>query len=149
MFGISRNSPSPRPGFTHVARARMSREGPVVALVSEIPESATALTRAAREAAARRAPLHVLDLTSSSPFEIDPGELSTPENADVIVSHLDPNAELAGYCRNIGAALVVVDTSSFTQLTQPGEPLAAFADGAAGTAIDVLVVQPVEQLAMS
>lgn len=154
MSVMPANRPSPRPGFTHVANAHTDRDGPVVVVVSEFPGSVAALRHAAGEAARRSVRLHVVDtcptgaakdrLAGESEF-VDPGEretaLSVLRNPRVVVSHVDianPN-DLSGYCKEVGASLLVVGKRLLGEGSQSGSSLGSL-DNEIGPICDVLFV---------
>lgn len=153
MFAFS-NHPSPRPGFTVVAREESKRAGTVVVVVSDHPGSLTALWRAAGEAAQRSAQLHVVDVGSGPGFEdvVHDQAGDAPDrwhsiamtilrNPNVSISHLDLTGadDLIGYCRSAGASLLVVDADYFKDASQAGQQLAPLG-GEPGVRCDLLIV---------
>lgn len=151
-----KNRPSPRPGFTYVARERAKSEGPVVVVVSGAPTYTTALQRAASEAGMRSVPLHVLVVDSSSVGEGEPRPngtddarhravgLSVLNNPNVTVSHIDlsdtADEDVSDYCSSHGASLLVVDHGYYAHASRPGEPLDDLRHETADLAYDVLIV---------
>lgn len=154
MHALMTNDPSPRPGFTYVARAHARRESnPVVAVVSEEPASLTTLRQGAFEASLRSADLHVVDVSDSAGLErtIPSGQaeydeqaetLLTLEMSNVTISHVDlrdREEDLADYCERVHAALLVIDSSIFASTVESGEAM-----GRRDLALpcDVLIVAP-------
>lgn len=153
MFALS-NHPSPRPGFTVVAREESKRAGTVVVVVSDYPGSLTALWRAAGEAAQRSAQLRIVDVGSAPGFEDvvhdHAGDapdrwqtiaLTILRNPNVSISHLDLTGpeDLIGYCRSAGASLLVVDAEYFQVASLAGKQLASLG-GESGVPCDLLIV---------
>lgn len=153
MFAFS-NRPSPRPGFTVVAREETRRAGTVVVVVSDYPGSLGALWRAAGEAAQHSAHLHVVEVGSVPAFEnaVRTHSDDVPDrwrtialailrNPNVSISHLDltGSADLMGYCRSAQASLLVVDVGYFQAASQPGGPLASLG-GDSDMRCDLLIV---------
>lgn len=157
MHALMTNDPSPRPGFTYVARAHARRESnPVVAVVSEDPLSLTALRQGAFEASLRCADLHVVDVSDSTGFErtspsgqVEDDEqaetLSTLEMSNVTISHVDLSdreEDLSDYCERVHADLLVIDSSLFALAVERGE---AMGSRDAAAPCDVLIVAPSQQ----
>lgn len=131
MGAMFANRPSPRPGFTYVTHEHATRQGPVVAVVSDSSTSVTALERAAGEATRRSLPLHVLDTYSSGelkerlttvPGNLDSERVATalsiltrPDVAVQVVDGSSPHG-LVEYCASVKASTLVVDLECLEQL---------------------------------
>lgn len=157
MHALMTNDPSPRPGFTYVARAHARKESdPVVAVVSEDPASLIALRQGAFEASLRSADLHVVDVSDSAGFDratpSGPAEsdeqaeiFSSPAMSNMTISHVDlrdREEDLAEYCERVHAALLVIDASVFASAVERGGAM-----GRRDPALpcDVLIVAPSQQ----
>lgn len=136
---------SPRRGFTRVAASRAGI-GPVVVVVDDSPTGLDALETASREASERANPLHVLDY-GQTPVESRVGAADGPgdprprlvgllsrQHVSVVPSPL-AHRGVVGYCRQVGASLLVIGADEDVNRALP-----SISDALGDLPCDILIV---------